>query len=64
MLMKNYPFGADGRFRPQFRVEHYNVFIRHHLADPDTGIASDTFGQVINPTGKPREGRIGARFEW
>jgi len=65
MLMKNFRFGSEDRFRLQFRVELYNVFNRHHFADPDTNIGNPaTFGQVINLTGSPREGQIGARFEW
>lgn len=64
MLMKNFRFGGEDRFRLQFRVELYNIFNRHHFSDPDTGIASSTFGHVINLSGSPREGQIGARFEW
>jgi len=74
MLMKNFRFGE--RFRVQFRFEMYNIFNRHHFADPDTnighkdridpvlGLIPGTFGRVINVTGSPREGQIGARFEW
>jgi hypothetical protein len=45
-------------------VEFYNVFNRHRFADPDTNIASPTFGKVINLTGDSRQGQIGVRFEW
>ena len=64
MLMKNFRFGPEDRFRLQFRVELYNIFNRHHFANPDNNINSGTFGRVINVTGSPREGQIGARFEW
>jgi len=52
------------RFRAQFRLEFYNIFNRHHFANPDTNIASPTFGRVINVTGDSRTGQIGVRFEW
>jgi len=42
----------------------YNIFNRHHFANPDNNINSGTFGRVINVTGSPREGQFGARFEW
>lgn len=65
MLMKNFRFGPEDRFRLQFRFEFYNVFNRHHFANPDLNIGSaSTFGKVINLWGSPREGQIGARFEW
>ncbi len=64
MLMKNFRFGPEDRFRLQFRVELYNIFNRHHFANPDTDMNSGTFGHVINLSGSPREGQIGARFEW
>jgi hypothetical protein len=65
-IMKNFRFGADGRFRLQFRFEFLNMFNRHYFANPDTNIGrkATTFGRVINLTGSPREGQIGARFEW
>ena len=61
-LLKNVKIGE--RCRAQFRVEFYNIFNRHHFADPDTNIASSTFGKVINLSGDPRQGQIGVRFEW
>jgi hypothetical protein len=64
MLMKNFRFGPEDRFRLQFRFEMYNIFNRHHFSNPDLNINSSTFGKVINVTGSPREGQIGARFEW
>jgi hypothetical protein len=63
-ILKNFRFGADERFRVQVRFEFLNLFNRHYFADPDNGIGSPTFGQVINLTGSPREGQFGARFEW
>lgn len=61
-VMKNFRFSE--RYRVQFRMEYYNIFNRHHFANPDTNIASPTFGKVINLTGDARQGQIGLRFEW
>ncbi|MBZ5582526.1 MAG: TonB-dependent receptor [Acidobacteriia bacterium] len=61
-LLKNIRIAE--RFRAQFRAEFYNIFNRHHFDDPDTNIASPTFGKVINLTGDARQGQLGLRFEW
>ena len=57
-------FRITERMRAQFRAEFYNVFNRHHFANPDTNIASSTFGKVINLSGSPRQGQLGVRFEF
>jgi len=63
-IMKNFRFGADGRFRVQVRGELLNLFNRHYFSNPDTAISSPSFGNVTNVGGSPREGQLGARFEW
>ena len=65
MLLKNFRFAE--RFRVQFRFEVYNIFSRHHFRDPNTNIGNPSdqpFGYVTGIVGSPREGQIGARFEW
>jgi len=65
MLLKNFRFAE--RFRVQFRFEMYNIFNRHHFRDPNTNIGNPSgqpFGYVTGIAGSPREGQIGARFEW
>ena len=62
MVMKYFTFAE--RFKLQFRFEFYNLFNRHDLQDPSTNIAGSDFGHVTSTTGSPREGQIGARFEW
>ena len=34
---RNFPFGREGRFNAQFRVEFQNVFNRMFLSKPATG---------------------------
>ena len=65
MFLKNFRFAE--RFRVQFRFEMYNLFNRHHFRDPNTNIGNPSgqpFGYVTGIVGSPREGQIGARFEW
>lgn len=57
-------FRITEHMRAQFRAEFYDIFNRHYFADPDTNIASPTFGQVINLTGSQRQGQLGVRFEF
>lgn len=66
-LLKNFPFGHDGRFNLQFRAEFYNLFNRHSYflngcqgstAQP----TSSNFGQVLGVTGTPRTGQFALRF--
>jgi hypothetical protein len=62
MVMKYFTFAE--RFKLQFRFEFYNLFNRHYFQDPSTNIAGSDFGHVTSTAGSPREGQIGARFEW
>jgi len=65
MFLKSFRFAE--RFRVQFRFEMYNIFNRHHFRDPNTNIGNPSdqpFGYVTGIVGSPREGQIGARFEW
>lgn len=66
-LLKNFPFGHDGRFNLQFRAEFYNLLNRHSYflngcegstANP----TSSNFGQVVGVTGTPRTGQFALRF--
>ncbi|MBV9265658.1 MAG: hypothetical protein JO061_05765, partial [Acidobacteriaceae bacterium] len=63
-LMKNTYFGAEGRYRLQFRVEFYNIFNRHTFNNPDTNLISRTFGYVTSVNSSPRQGQFGVRFEF
>jgi len=63
-LLKYMSFGADGKYKLQFRVEFYNIFNRHGFADPDTSLTSKTFGYVTGVNSTPRNGQFGARFQW
>jgi len=63
-LLKYMSFGADGKYKLQFRVEFYNIFNRHGFADPDTNLQSKTFGYVTGVNSTPRNGQFGARFQW
>jgi hypothetical protein len=63
-VMKDFAFGSDARYKLQVRFELYNAFNRHHFGNPDTNIASPTFGQVTGMWGDPRQGQLGARFSF
>ena len=57
-------FRIKERMKLQIRAEFFNVFNRHYFDNPDTNIASSTFGNVLSVGGSPRVGQLGARFEW
>jgi Carboxypeptidase regulatory-like domain len=58
-------FSMGERYKLQLRVEFYNIFNRHYLADPNTNPASQYFGYVTGATNDPpRQGQFGARFTW
>ena len=57
-------FRIKERMKLQIRAEFFNVFNRHYFDNPDTNIASTTFGNVLSVGGSPRVGQLGARFEW
>jgi len=66
-LMKNFPFGHDGRFDLQFRAEFYNLLNRHsYFLNGCQGTTatptSSNFGQVLGVTGSPRSGQFAVRF--
>ena len=63
-LMKNTFFGPEDKWRLQLRVEFYNIFNRHSFSNPDSNIASPTFGYVTGVSSLPRQGQFGIRFEW
>lgn len=63
-LLKNTYFGAEKKYKLQFRVEFYNIFNRHSFVNPDTNLSSPTFGYVTGVSSSPRQGQFGARFEW
>jgi len=48
----------------QFRAEFYNLFNRHYFNNPNTTIGGAYFGNVTSVGGSPRNGQLGARFEW
>jgi hypothetical protein len=63
-IMKYFSMGQDGRYRLSVRFEMYNLFNRHYFADPSANIGSPLFGYVTGSSGSPREGQLGARFQW
>lgn len=61
-IVKDFRFG---RYTAQIKFEMINVFNRHYFADPDTNIASPSFGHVTGMGSQPpRQGQLGVRFEW
>jgi hypothetical protein len=64
--LKYFSMGRDGRYKLQLRMEFFNIFNRHHLANPVTDLGDKTnFGKVMGVTNDPpRQGQFGARFEW
>jgi Carboxypeptidase regulatory-like domain len=62
--LKRFGFGAEGRLRLTLRAEFFNAFNRHHWANPNFTMGSPLFGHVVDTTGNPRQGQLGARFEW
>jgi hypothetical protein len=63
-LLKRFGFGNDNRFGLTLRAEFFNVFNRHYWANPNLTMGSPYFGHVTDTTGSPRQGQLGARFEW
>ena len=63
-LLKRLGFGKDDRYRVTLRAEFFNVLNRHHYANPNLSFGSPYFGNVTDTTGNPRQGQLGARFEW
>ncbi len=63
-LLKRFGFGADQRYGLTLRAEFFNVFNRHYYANPNLTMGSAYFGHVTDTTGNPRQGQLGARFEW
>lgn len=63
-LLKRIGFGANDRFGLTLRAEFFNVFNRHYWANPNLTMGSSYFGHVTDTTGSPRQGQLGARFEW
>lgn len=70
-LHKSVAMGTDGRYSLTFRMEFFNVFNRHQLAGPDTGLNDYTatgvplFGKIDSYTGfGGRVGQFGARLNF
>jgi hypothetical protein len=72
-LLKYVPFGSDGQYKLQFRVEFYNLFNRHYYSiNGCAGLKSqiqtpgptDNFGQILGVVDNPRLGQFGIRFEF
>ncbi len=63
-LLKRFGFGAQERFGLTLRAEFFNVLNRHYWASPNLTFGSAYFGHVTDTTGNPRQGQLGARFEW
>jgi hypothetical protein len=64
-MIKYFSMGQEGRYKLQLRVEFYNLFNRHYLANPVTNPGSPYFGYVTGATNDtPRQGQFGARFSW
>jgi len=67
-VSKEFAFGE--RFRMELRGEFFDVFNRHYFADPDTNLASPTFGYVLTTAANrqsgvyARQGQISARISW
>ncbi len=67
-LSKSFSFGES--IHMELRGEFFNVFNRHYFADPDTNIASPTFGYVLTTAANrqsgvyARQGQISARISW
>lgn len=67
---KAFNFGPENRYKLSFRMEFFNVFNRHQVGGPDTGL-NDTdpdtkqniFGKITDFGGLGgRQGQFGARF--
>ena len=63
-LLKRFGFGADDRYRVTLRAEFFNVTNRHHWSNPDLTLGSVNFAHITDTMGNPRQGQLGARFEW
>jgi hypothetical protein len=63
-LLKRFGFGNNERYGLTLRAEFFNVFNRHYWAGPNLTMGSAYFGHVTDTTGSPRQGQLGARFEW
>ncbi len=64
-VIKYFSMGASEQYKLQLRVEFYNIFNRHYLADPVTNPGGSNFGYVLGTNGNPpRQGQFGARFTW
>jgi outer membrane receptor protein involved in Fe transport len=57
-------FRIRERMKLQIRAEFYNLFNRHYFNNPNTTIGGAYFGGVTSVGGSPRNGQLGARFEW
>ncbi len=57
-------FRIHERLKLQIRAEFYNLFNRHYFNNPNTTIGGAYFGDVTAVGGSPRNGQLGARFEW
>ena len=57
-------FRIRERMKLQIRAEFYNLFNRHYFNNPNTTIGGAYFGDVTSVGGSPRNGQLGARFEW
>jgi hypothetical protein len=62
-LLKRFGF-RDNRYGLILRAEFFNVLNRHYWASPNLTLGSAYFGHVTDTTGNPRQGQLGARFEW
>ncbi len=63
-LLKRIGFGNDERYRVTLRAEFFNVLNRHYYGDPNLNLGGPYFGNVTDTAGSPRQGQLGARFEW
>ena len=57
-------FKIKERMKLQIRAEFYNLFNRHYFNNPSTTVGGAYFGDVTSVGGSPRNGQLGARFEW
>jgi hypothetical protein len=62
-LVRDFPLrilGEGGRF--QLRLDAFNLFNRPNFGQPDTGITSPTFGQLISTIGNARLLQVAAKI--
>jgi hypothetical protein len=60
-LMKNVTLGRESR-RLQLRFEAQNLLNHMNAGNPDSGVSSLTFGQIITQSGLPRRVMVATKF--